>query len=757
MSVRPPTGETDPGKTEFRRVTGSRFGAVVTAAIVASAVALPTSAAQARLNRQADPHGRIVDVTFETPVALIAPWDRFRFSIDIVQPLTRESGAFLGDLDGDGVRDLFLASWDGSLVFVPGIAGQTRLFGMGTLLRHTVASPGEDPYEFPTTGDYVSGDVGDLDGDGRKEVVIGRHIYRNLGTAPQVLLDPAYLLPRCAGPFDPSVSLGDLDGDGDLDAVVTHNYASGDAHVYWNSSSPGSFAFTCELLADTQPGWQPDNRLGLGDLDGDGLVDLAGAAGIYFNTGTKNAPVWNVFSPAPWNLTGGPPWEARDDFGTNLFLVDADGDGDLDVYASGTEDTVWQALYYRNEGTATAHLLVYDGPVAARQMPLSITHRGSDFPNLSSSRANPSAADLDGDGRVDITVGGAIFYAGAAILWNRTLSPPFLTYPDLHTWPALPLVNDYCGGGSWGMPEALCRPPTNILAWRDVNGDGAVDALLKPDNGIGNNLSFYAGTGGWPFNLNNRPYPYSTPLPLVTSGTGEPISARGAAWLDVDLDGKTDLVAGWDDGTLRWYRNTADAGLVLADPVPLADGAGVPIKVGDEAWPAAIDLDGDGDLDLLVATDAGPVREVLCVTPGQANGFALGGWLAAGGQAPFDVTGVVGGGYNGLSLLATDHDGDGLVDVLAGDDAGRVWLLRNAGKAQAPNFAVEPLQASQTTAAYLEIIDSTTIRLYFALPLVAGETNLTFYQVSTGAGAISGTAPVRATTPRRTLRGQAPQ
>ena len=754
MCVSPPSHETNPGKTEYQRVTGSRFLAVVTAAVVASAVALPALAVQARLNRQADPHGRIIDVAFETPVALIAPWDRFRFSIDIVQPLTRESGAFLGDLDGDGVRDLLLASWDGSLVFVPGLAGQERLFGAGTLLRHTTASASSDPYDFGSAS-FVSGAVGDLDGDGSNAVVVGRDVYRNTGTPPAVVLDKVHAFTAFGGGWDPSVSLGDLDGDGDLDAVMTYNYNFGDAHIFWNTSSPGSFSFTHQLIADTPLGWQRDNRLALGDLNGDGLLDLAGADGIYFNSGSEAAPAWDVLAPSPWSVTGGPPWPARDDLGTNILLTDADADGDLDAYVSGAEDTVWQALYYRNEGTAEDHHMVFSGPVVARRSPLSIAHRGSDEPSLSASRANLTTADIDGDGRVDVTVGGAIFYAGAAILWNRALSPFFHTFPDLHTWPTLAHVNDYCGTDSWSVPEALCRPPTQILAWMDVNGDGALDALLHPNSGIGTDLTFYPGTGGFPFSLNNRPYPYSSPTPLLTSGSAAPVQAVGATFADVDLDGKTDLVAGWEDGTLRWYRNAATAGLVLADPVPLADGAGVPITVGDEAWPAAIDLDGDGDLDLLVATDAGPVREVLCVTPGQANGFALGGWLAAGGQSPFNVTGVVGGGYNGLSLLAADHDGDGLVDVLAGDHAGRVWLLRNAGTAQAPSFAVEPVPVSQTAAAYLEVLSPTAVRLYFALPPVAGETRLTIYQVPTDGSPVSGTIPI-GHQPRRVLRGSPP-
>ena len=715
--------------------------AAVAAAVVASAVALPALAIQVRLNRQADPHGRVVDVTFDRPVSLVAPWDRFRFSIDIVQPLTRESGAFLGDLDGDGVRDLFLASFNGSLMFVPGIAGQERLFGTGALLRHTISTVGENPFAFDWGAMYVAGDVGDLDGDGGSEVVVGRHVYRNVATPPQVLLERVYNLPRS---WDPAISLGDLDGDGDLDGVVTTNYASGGAYIYWNDSTPGSFTFTRQLIDATPSTWQPDNRLTLGDLNGDGLLDLAGADGIYFNSGSKNAPSWDILTPSPWNATGGPSWQSSSDFGTDLFLVDADTDGDLDLYASGTSGTVWQALYYRNEGSAADHHMVYVGPVVARGTPVSTVHRGSQSPTFTIAGTDPTVADVDGDGRLDVTVGGALAPSGAAILWNRAIVQPFLTYPDLHTWPALPHVDNRCGEGQWDNPDALCRPPSEILAWRDMNGDGAADALLNEHFILQSGLSYYASTGGWPFSLDNPPWPYSSPQPLRTSVLGNPVRAVGVTFVDVDLDGTEDLVAGQQDGTLLWYRNTATAGMTLSEPVALTDALSVPIDVDEWASPTAIDLDGDGDLDLLVGVD-----RVLCTTPGQANGYALDGTLATTDQTPRVAFG---------SLLATDFDGDGLVDLLGnGGSAGSVLLLRNTGSAQAPAFTAELLLASQTTAAYLEVLDARTIRLYFALPLVIGETSLTFYQVLTGGGTISGTTPVRATTPRRTLRGQAPQ
>ena len=261
--------------------------------------------------------------------------------------------------------------------------------------------------------------------------------------------------------------------------------------------------------------------------------------------------------------------------------------------------------------------------------------------------------------------------------------------------------------------------------------------LQLPFNDPG--LFYYASSGGWPFTLGNMPWPYSTPEPLVTSGSGAPVDGVGVTFVDVDLDGTADLVAGQEDGTLLWYRNTTAAGLTLDEPVALTDATSTPIDVGGYAEPTAIDLDGDGDLDLLVYGydgQHGLVHKVLAVTPGRANGYADGGLLEVAGEDPL--------GMRVFRPFAVDLDGDSLVDVLASvGDTDSVWLLRNTGTAQEPVFAVEPLLVSQTSAAHLELLDADTVRLYFALPVVAGQTTLTYHLVPSAGNPISGSLPVR--------------
>jgi FG-GAP-like repeat/FG-GAP repeat len=685
---------------------------------------------QAYQNLDIDPSGRVVDVTFDQDLGLSAPWDRFRFDMDSVQPMARDGGAFLGDLTGDGVLDLVVASYTGERLFFPGINGSPTQFGSGVYLKGTTSDPTKDPYfDAGQAGHWVSGDVGDLDGDGRQEIVIGHALYANVGTTTEPKLDLMYTFVTPSGLRNPAASIGDLNDDGKPDVILTDEY---DTFVYWNSSTLSTFSFTRQLLYEWPSSLAAYGRVTLGDLNGDGLLDLAGPAGIYFNTGTRDTPSFDLNAPAAWNKTGGPSWDPESNQPPHVFLKDGNGDGLVDAYVSDLSSTVWQVVFYKNVGTAEAHNLQYVGPVVAAASPLDIAERGKTKPDSIITQPFLAQGDLDQNDRPDVllgTVGGAVFGA-PTVLWNFPaaggMGGGMFSYQDLYTWPDSSRVNYSCGGEM----DPLCHPPNLLSAWTDLTGDSLPDGL-RTDQWM-NAYKLYLRPRG-----DSMPFILGDDNALLTWPSNSQATGSGVLVMDVNDDGKMDLVTGAANGQLLYYRNTGTPGS-FADAVSLSD-SGAAIDLGDYSWPAAIDLDGDDELDLLVITGDGRIHKVICVTPGDVQGYHDGGLLGTLEQDPVKIIHTL---ASVQSVAALDVDGDGLQDVLIGDSNGRVWLLKNVGTPDEASFSLTAFTISRTAAAYLEIVTPRQIRLYFGLPTFAGQTVIGYHNIPTSDSPLSGRVTV---------------
>jgi DNA-binding beta-propeller fold protein YncE len=206
---------------------------------------------------------------------------------------------------------------------------------------------------------------------------------------------------------------------------------------------------------------------------------------------------------------------------------------------------------------------------------------------------------------------------------------------------------------------------------------------------------------------------------------------------DWDNDGRKDLLVGAADGTVLLYLNTGSEDAPSFGAGALLQAGGTPIAVGAAAAPAVIDLDGDGDKDLLVGSASGalvrlrndgtdeapqlvaagnlvtlssPVapyladwdgdgaRELLLaagehlyVYKRQAGGAYAAQTVLSVGADLTGKNGKAGGGAYSLGsrlrLCAFDYDGKKGKDLIVGNAAGDVRLAFSNGSQYAPAFA----------------------------------------------------------------------
>ena len=164
------------------------------------------------------------------------------------------------DLDGDGDLDLFAAVQRG----VPGHAVDSA----DRLLLNDGAGNLSDSGQRLGDGDSYSVALGDLNGDGYLDALVGTaegaEAWFNHFNEEFVLRGPG--LPGGEGL---SVFLSDLDADGDLDALVA---GAKEAHVWFND---GQAAFT---RGEQRLRYTSRHGLALADLNGDGHTDIFAAA-----------------------------------------------------------------------------------------------------------------------------------------------------------------------------------------------------------------------------------------------------------------------------------------------------------------------------------------------------------------------------------------------------------------------------------------------------------------------------------------------
>ena len=497
----------------------------------------------------------------------------------------------------------------------------------------------------------------------------------------------AKLLPEClAG----GVAIADLDGDGWLDLVFSQGRpldASVDASidagagakgtdiddggllVYRNTTGAGGAIRFERLAGPTLAAGSFVNGVAVGDIDGDGRADLyaacVGQDRLYLGaTGPDGGLAFREAAV---------PTESR--WGTSAGMLDADGDGDLDVVVANY--VTWspgidRAVGFQLDGIGRAYgppvgfdgasiaLLVNDGGAlrdATAESGVDVRH-----PVTGASAAKALGllfVDADRDGRTDILV--ANDTTPKFLLRNEGPAPDGAPrFRDAAIATGFAYDRDGKATGAMGIDATFldaagettggATSATTSDADADANSDANSDANLARDASpnlaslpelaiaIGNfaaePVSLYVGRGG-------RTLADEALIRGVGAPTRRPL-AFGTLFADLDLDGDDDLVVAnghLEPGIARFQagQRYEQAAQVLAD---MGEGARprfveVPAAaLGDLAAPAvgralaAGDLDRDGDADLVLVSLGGAPR---ILRNDQSTGHA---WIAVEPRGP---------------------------------------------------------------------------------------------------------------------------
>ena len=454
---------------------------------------------------------------------------------------------------------------------------------------------------------------------------------------------------------------GDLDGDGDLDLVAT-NYSQDNFAWYENLDETGEFS--------QQRVIEGSNRLSnieVVDIDNDGDLDL-----LYTSRG-DNFVGWSENLDGNGNFGEQQTISYQIQGGETVYSADIDGDGDLDVVSASRYDNKI-AWYEHLDGTNDF------GP----QQVISETA-------LNVTCAVPVDFDEDGDMDIIATLftGDVLSYSNDGLgnfgspetIINTIGGPRFVFAEDFDGDNDIDLIVYGFSEGSaywvenvsgvYGEPEDLLPDASSselAINIGDIDGDGDLDIIGASDAwGVGLFWIENQGNGNFSSRTTIEGVEISTPdVPIVFDingdGRGEPVFVAESG--DVNA---SDWIA--------YFKNPSNSGLIQSDRVLVTSDIGTPREIIN------VDMDGDGDLDIVAASFF--THSVLWYENRDAVYDFGAPHLIYNEQNDFENT----SGHKAIKVADLDNDGDNDVILSTNFFESRVQWLENDGTG---TFSADP-------------------------------------------------------------------
>ena len=336
-------------------------------------------------------------------------------------------------------------------------------------------------------------------------------------------------------------------------------------------------------------------------------------------------------------LTNGAAWP------TSVSSADLDGDGDLDILSSSTQDN--KIAWYKNLG----------GGVFGIQQVIT---------NSAKSCKSTHAIDIDSDGDLDIlwggifslswnkNLGGGVFDVNEIIISNGYIQDVYSGDVDgdgdldiLSASSSSDRIAWYenQGSGVFGSKQIIATSSNYAVSVyaADIDGDGDLDVLSASSND--DKIAWHENQGGGIFGTQQI-------ISIIADNAKDVLAA------DLDGDGDLDVLsASANDDKIAWYENLG--GGVFGTQQILAGNAEFATSV------CVADFDGDGDIDV--------------ISPSPNNWIVS--WIENLGGGVFGALHVITNYSYSKVFSVADIDGDGDIDVLEGGDGTQIMWFENLG------------------------------------------------------------------------------
>ena len=371
--------------------------------------------------------------------------------------------------------------------------------------------------------------------------------------------------------FRPTPTAVDIDSDGDTDVVVADYDGGNGFHLLRNDGTTSAPAFNRALYLTNPFGYiafDDGGTLTFTDIDTDSDLDMLfgtidGTFRFYKRTAATGL-AWTIQN-STWNATtkSGNPLYGIDlgDFTSPVFK-DMDNDGD--------QDLVIGSSYL--PGNKSMHYYVNDGQ-------FNFTPSVLTGINPSLAEVTPTFIDVNNDGNEDIVIGaddGKLYY------FKRTGATSF----EEQTGANNPFASFY--HGQYSSPSAA-----------DFDNDGDKDLVV----GFSDNLLDFAYIENKGNGIFEEKVSFDNPF-----GGASVISDSAPYFVDIDGDGDDDMVIGSSDNSdpfLRYFKNEDGKYSEVIANNPFSGAT-----VGNVFVPSFVDIDGDGDRDLVATADNGDMTYI---------------------------------------------------------------------------------------------------------------------------------------------------